>query len=379
MITALVTGSEGFIGRNLIEGLEKVPGLRIVKFDVGDQREVLHAGLKTADVVFHLAGVNRPEKEEEFATGNAGLTEAIVSELLSAERRPLLVLSSSIQAEQQNPYGKSKQLAESSVERYGKAGGGSVIFRLPNVFGKWSRPNYNSAVATFCYNIARGLDITISDPNRHVELVYIDDVVQAFTGLLTDLAFTGVRRPDVGPVTRISLGSLVAELRGMHEVRSSLRLPDMADHFRRCLFATYLSFLPPDGFAYQLVERQDNRGSLAELLKSPHFGQIFISRTRPGIERGNHYHNTKFEKFCVVEGEAIIRFRHLHSTEILSYPVKGSEFRVVDIPPGYTHSIENVGKGEMVVLFWASEPFDPATPDTYAKLVRAPEKTMGPE
>jgi len=378
MTTILITGADGFIGRNLVEALRRMSGVELITYDLGYPDETLRNGLAGADVVFHLAGVNRPEKEEEFQVGNADLTVSITSELVRREKKPMLVLSSSIQAEQDNPYGRSKLRAESAVEAYGDAGGCGVIFRLPNVFGKWSRPNYNSAVATFCRNIARGLDITISDPDRCVDLVYIDDVVKAFVGLLSPMLSSGVHRPAVEPVTRITLGNLVAELQGMHDIRTSLHLPDMADYFRRCLFATYLSFLPPDGFAYRLVERQDQRGSLAELLKSPHFGQIFISRTKPGIERGNHFHDTKFEKFCVVEGEAVIRFRHVQGNEVLSYAVKGNEFRVVDIPPGYTHSIENVGAGEMVVLFWASEPFDPKTPDTYSMPVSTQGKPKGP-
>jgi UDP-2-acetamido-2,6-beta-L-arabino-hexul-4-ose reductase len=375
MITALITGADGFIGRNLAQALSLLPELTTLKYDLQNRREDLSSALASADFVFHLAGVNRPQSESEFKTGNADLTNAIVSELLGRKKRPVLVMSSSIQAGQDNPYGRSKLLAESAVEAYGNAGGTGVIFRLPNVFGKWSRPNYNSAVATFCHNISRGLEISISDPKKTVELIYVDDVVKAFIGLLNPVPGSGVHRPVVGPITRIALGDLVAELRGMHDIRTSLRLPDMADDFRKCLFATYLSFLPTDGFAYQLVERQDQRGSLAELLKSPYFGQIFVSRTKPGITRGNHFHHTKFEKFCVVEGDAVIRFRHVEGTEVLSYPVKGNEFRVVDIPPGYTHSIENIGAGEMVVLFWASEPFDPATPDTYAMPVIAPEKS----
>jgi UDP-2-acetamido-2,6-beta-L-arabino-hexul-4-ose reductase len=278
----------------------------------------------------------------------------------------MVVLASSIQADLDNPYGRSKRKAEDSVEMYGKEGGGAVIFRLPNVFGKWSRPNYNSAVATFCYNIARGLDITVTDANRVVELVYIDDVVKSFVALLHDSGQAGTRRLAVDPVTKITLGELASELYRMRAVRTDLRLPDMNDRFRRCLFATYLSFLPTDSFDYQLTRHVDNRGALAEILKSPHFGQLFVSRTKAGVTRGNHFHNTKFEKFCVVEGEAMICFRAIAGTHVLSYKIRGDEFRVVDIPPGYTHSIENVGLSDLIVLFWSSEVFDPTSPDTYS-------------
>ncbi|MBN1398755.1 MAG: NAD-dependent epimerase/dehydratase family protein [Bacteroidetes bacterium] len=365
MKTILVTGSDGFMGRNLIEALNRIPETTVLKFDIPEKEEVLFSHLEKADAVFHLAGINRPQNEDEFTKGNADLTKRIVQSLLQRDKKPLLALSSSIQAALDNPYGRSKLEAEQAVEDYGAAGGNAVIFRLPNVFGKWSRPNYNSAVATFCHNIARGLDITVSDPKRVVELVYIDDVVKGFTSLLKGLEHSGVRRPEIKPVKSITLRDLVDEILRMRDIRTGLLLPDMNDSFRKALYATYLSFLPSAKFDYKLVKHEDPRGSLAELLKSPHFGQIFISRTKPGITRGNHWHDTKVEKFCVVEGHGIIRFRHVTSDEVLSYDIKGEEFRVVDIPPGYTHSIENVGGGEMVVLFWSSEPFNPEVPDTY--------------
>ncbi len=366
MKTILITGSDGFMGRNLIEALNRIPDITILKFDLAVQEESLFSYLERADVVFHLAGVNRPEREEEFTKGNADLTKRIVERLLQREKKPMLVLSSSIQAALDNPYGRSKLKAEEAVEQYGSSNGNAVILRLPNVFGKWSRPNYNSAVATFCHNIARGMDISISNPKNIVELIYIDDVVKAFVELLTDSVRTGTRYITAGPITKITLEELTNELYCLRDMRTKLLLPDMSDRFRRSLYATYLSFLPVDKFDYQLVKHEDQRGSLAELLKSSHFGQIFVSRTKPGITRGNHYHDTKVEKFCVVEGQAIIRFRHISGGEVLSYSVKGEEFRVLDIPPGYTHSIENVGTRDMVVLFWSSEQFNPNVPDTYA-------------
>jgi UDP-2-acetamido-2,6-beta-L-arabino-hexul-4-ose reductase len=366
MKTILVTGSDGFMGRNLIEALNRMPDITVLKFDIAEKEESLFSHLERADIVFHLAGVNRPEREEEFTKGNADLTRRIVERLLQRKNKPMLVLSSSIQAALENPYGRSKRQAEGALEDYGAAGGNAVIFRLQNVFGKWSRPNYNSAVATFCYNIARGIDISISDPKRVVELIYIDDVVKAFIGLLDEPEFSGIRNLSVNPVKSITLKELVDELVRMRNIRTELILPDIKDRFRKSLYATYLSFLPIDKFDYLLAKHEDPRGSLAELLKSPHFGQIFISRTKPGITRGNHHHDTKVEKFCVVEGQAIIRFRHVLNDEVLSYNVIGEEFRVLDIPPGYTHSIENVGTQELVVLFWSSEIFDVKNPDTYA-------------
>lgn len=364
MKTVLVTGADGFIGRNLKEALMRIPDIRFIGVDAVDGKDALDRALEVADVVYHLAGVNRPQHDEEYTAGNAGLTAEVVNRLASRTPKPLVVLASSIQAALDNPYGRSKRKAEEVLEEYGNTGGSSVIFRLPNVFGKWSRPNYNSAVATFCHNIARDLDIQVSDPQRVLELVYIDDVVNAFMELVEVRPAPGTSRLTVSPVKSITLGDLVAELHRMRDVRSTLILPDMNDRFRRCLFATYLSFLPTDGFSYELARHADQRGALAEILKSPHFGQLFVSRTKPGITRGNHFHHTKFEKFCVIEGNAVIRFRAVSGDRVLSYAVRGDEFRVVDIPPGYTHSIENVGTGEMIVLFWSSEMFDPAAPDT---------------
>lgn len=362
----LVTGSSGFIGKNLIATLRTRENIKIALFDVDDDDATLRQRLADADVIFHLAGVNRPQRDEDFEQGNADLTARIVGHLLKRRDKPLLVLSSSIQSELDNPYGRSKRKAEEAVEQYGKAGGNGVIVRFANVFGKWSRPNYNSAVATFCHNIARGLDITISHPKRIVELIYIDDVVSALVRLLEEPVSTGTRRLAVGPITKITLGDLVKELHGFRDIRTSLMLPDLNDRFRQALYATYLSFLSVDAFAYQLAKKEDQRGSLAELLKSPHSGQMFVSRTKPGFVRGNHYHHTKVEKFCVLEGKAIIRFRHILGDEVLSYNVAGDEFSVLDIPPGYTHSIENTGSTDLIVLFWASEILDPKAPDTFA-------------
>lgn len=366
MKNILVTGSEGFMGKNLCEALGRRSEISILKCDLRDTESTLFGHLDVADVVFHLAGVNRPRREEEFEEGNADLTRRIVSHLAPREHKPLLVFSSSIQAERDNPYGRSKRNAEQVLERYGSGGGRSVIARLPNVFGKWSRPDYNSAVATFCHNIARGLEITVSDPARVMELVYIDDVVSEFMKLLDRPVVPGVHWLTVSPVTSITLKDLVDEIYQMRDIRTALVLPDLHDRFRKALYATYLSFLPTDVFGYELTKREDQRGALAELLKSAHFGQIFVSRTKPGYVRGNHYHDTKVEKFCVIDGEAIIRFRSVLGGEVISYPVHGDEFRVVDIPPGYTHSIENIGTRELIVLFWASEIFNPQIPDTYA-------------
>ena len=367
MKKALVTGSGGFIGKNLIEGLRRCGDVEIKTFDIEDDIDRLSAHLKEADIVFHLAGVNRPEKVEEFETGNVVLTETIINILEGFKRNIPIVLSSSIQATLDNPYGISKKKAEDVLIEYSRKNNAKVyIYRFPNVFGKWCRPNYNSVVATFCYNISHGLDISISDTNNEIELVYIDDVVDEFLGVISQ------RDGDkdeyyhkIGRTFRITLGALAEKICQLRDMRKSLVVPDLSGDFMKCLHATYLSYLDKDDFSYKLDLKTDQRGGLAELIKSEHFGQIFVSTTHKGVIRGNHYHNTKVEKFCVLKGKAVIRFRHIFGDEVLSYHVSGENIEVVDIPPGYTHSIENLGDDEMIVLFWANQIFDPEKPDTY--------------
>jgi UDP-2-acetamido-2,6-beta-L-arabino-hexul-4-ose reductase len=360
----LVTGSAGFVGRNLCVALARTQDAELYQYDVDSPPADLESGLANADLIFHLAGVNRTKTVDEFQIGNAGFTEKICRKLLAAGRKPKIVLSSSVQAESDNPYGISKRAAEASIRRYTElSGAAGVAYRLKNLFGKWCRPNYNSVTATFCHNIAHGLPIQISDPRNLVDLTYIDDVVAAF---LTELADTrpGFRMAAPLPSREINLGDLAALITSFHDLRRTLMLPDFSQPFVRALHATYLSYLPADGFAYGLDSKTDNRGSLAEWIKQPGLGQIFISHTGPGITRGNHFHHTKIEKFLVVHGEAMIRFRQIQGEEVIEYPVTGDEYKVVDIPPGYTHSIENVGSGDLVTLFWASEIFDPKHPDT---------------
>lgn len=367
----LVTGSAGFVGKHLMEALGRRPGVQAIGYDLGSIPAVLEEGLARADVVFHLAGVNRPQNPDEFRTGNAGVTEALCSRLQALGRKPLVVFASSIQAALDNPYGLSKRQAEDALAQWAKSTGASVvIFRLRNVFGKWCRPNYNSVTATFCHNIAHDMPIEISDPNRELELVYIDDVVAGFLAVLDQPPRAGAcENREIPKFHKTSLGTLAAQIQSFRESRKSLLLPAFDDELTRRLYATYLSYLDGPDFAYHLDQKTDPRGSLAEFVKSPGAGQIFVSRTFPGITRGNHYHHTKTEKFLVVEGEAVIRLRQINRAEVIEHRVSGREFKVVDIPPGYTHSIENIGGTEMVVLFWASEIFDPATPDTCFKEV----------
>jgi len=367
----LVTGSKGFIGKNLIVVLKRRIDVDVIEHDLNSPAGLLEEGLAKADVIYHLAGVNRPERAEEFSSGNFDLTRQVCDGLRRLDRNPLFVLSSSTQAVLNNPYGLSKRQAEEAVFDFGRETGASVfVFRLHGVFGKWCRPNYNSVVATFCHNIARDLPIAISDPTREIELVYVDDVIRAFIGVMDGLLpVSDGKYCLVEPTYRISLSALAEMIKGFRGSRVSLVLPDISDPFVRALYATYVSYLPADSFAYALTQRIDPRGELAELLKSPHIGQIFVSRTRPGITRGNHYHDTKVEKFVVLEGDAMIRFRHILGGDVIEYPVSGREFRVVDIPPGHTHAIENVGQIDLIVLFWADEIFDPDIPDAFGMTV----------
>jgi len=365
----LVTGSKGFVGRNLCTVLSCRDDVQLYEYDINSNLETLDDAIRNADVIIHLAGVNRPEDPKEFETGNAGSLDDICSRLENLNHTPKIVLASSIQADLDNPYGKSKRLAEQILQGFATdTGAECVVFRFKNLFGKWCRPNYNSVTATFCHNIAHGLPVQISDPLRTIDLTHIDDVVKALVGEVASKT-PGFRFAQDLPSKCISLGELASKIRGYHNTRVNLELPDFSSKFEKALYGTYLSYLNEAQFEYKLEKRSDPRGSLAEFIKSPAAGQVFVSRTKPGIIRGNHYHHTKAEKFLVLEGEAVIRFRRIDQDEILEYPVNGDNYQVVDIPPGYTHSIENVGKGVLVTLFWTSETFDPENPDTnYAEV-----------
>jgi UDP-2-acetamido-2,6-beta-L-arabino-hexul-4-ose reductase len=369
----LITGADGFVGKNLAVGLVRADGLEILKYDLASTEQELNEFLSVADIIFHLAGVNRPGDPSEFNKVNAGFTDEICKRLMELGRNPKIVLASSIQAELDNPYGSSKLAAEQTIKEYSeKTGAAGVVFRLKNLFGKWCRPNYNSVTATFCYNIAHGLPIQISDPANVVDLTYIDDVVEAF---IRELTFRpdekGFRIAEPLPSFKITLRELSGQITQFHQHRQTYHLPDFSSPFVRSLYATYLSYLEPQECSYRLDIKSDNRGSLAEFIKTPFMGQIFVSRTKPGITRGNHHHATKTEKFLVVEGQAIIRLRNIVDDRLVEFEVRGSDYAPVDIPPGYTHSIENVGATDLVTLFWSSEVFNPEKPDTTFLPVRS--------
>ena len=372
MRKVLVTGASGFIGKSLVLAMGRIEGIEVSESDIDTPAGVLSRALFNCDAVFHLAGVNRPKDMDEFEKGNVGSLEFLLAELEDKKKKPLVVLASSRQAVLDNPYGRSKLKAERLLLDFARRTGTLVrIFRLPGVFGKWCRPNYNSVVATFCYNIAHGLPIVIADPAVELDLVHIDDVIMSFLEILNG---HGRVDPDgfnlVDPVFNITVGQLAHLIKDFHESRQELTVPDFSDHFTRCLFSTYVSYLPTDNFAYALKQHADSRGVLAEIFKSGCFGQIFISRTAAGAIRGDHYHDTKVEKFFVLEGEALIRFRDIQCDDVIEYKISGEEFRVIDIPPGYTHNIKNIGSTALVVLFWAFEPFDPRREDTFPLPVR---------
>jgi len=369
MKTVLVTGSEGFIGKNLIVRLKELDNVEIKSFDKEEDADTLKKFLKESDFIFHLAGVNRPEKVEEFKKVNTGLTKSVIDLLEEMNKKIPIVITSSIQAELDNPYGKSKKMAEDELIKYSKKNRVPVyIYRLPNVFGKWSRPNYNSVVSTFCYNICHNIDIIISDSEKELELVYIDDVVEEFISLLNrkNVDFHQYHY-NIKRTFKITLGELADRLYEIRDIRNTLTMPDLSNDFTKYLHATYLSYLDKDDFSYKMDSKEDNRGNFTELIKSNSFGQVSISRSKKRVIRGNHYHNTKNEKFCIIRGKAVIKLRNILDDRIISCYVSDKRIEIVDIPPGYTHSIENLteGDGEMVLLIWANEIFDPKNLDTY--------------
>ena len=373
----LITGAKGFVGRNLVEALknirdkkDKTSGLNsdlvIYEYDVDTQESLLEEYCKDADFVFNLAGVNRPEKEEDFIKGNFGFASTLLDTLEKYNNKCPVMLSSSIQASLDNPYGKSKKAGEDLFFEYSKRTGAKVlVYRLPNVFGKWCRPNYNSAVATFCHNIAHELPIIVNDRNYMMTLVYIDDVVNE---LINALIGKENRKDDfceVSVIHKITLGEIVDLLYSFKNSRNDLSVVDTSDLFANKLYATYLSYLPEDNFSYPLKMNCDERGSFTEILRTKECGQFSVNISKPGITKGNHWHNTKNEKFVVVSGKGVIRFRKIGDDKVIEYFVSGDKIEVIDIPTGYTHNIENLGDSDMVTFMWANECFNPDKPDTF--------------
>lgn len=362
----LVTGSKGFIGSNLVVRLSEMAAYEVLGFDYEDSLAELEEKVCRADAVIHLAGVNRPKDVKEFETGNADLTARLCDLIAATGRRIPLILSSSVQAGLANPYGESKLAAEHAAEALAENTGNPVmIYRLPNVFGKWCRPNYNSVVATFCHNIANDLPIKVNDPSTLLNLVYVDDVVSSFMDGLK-CSTEGLCRRDVAPVYSIALGDLATQIESFKACRQSLVSERVGRGLIRALYSTYVSYLPPTKFTYDVPRYGDERGVFVEMLKTQDSGQFSFFTAHPGITRGGHYHHTKTEKFLVIKGVARFGFRHVVSGECFESFTSGDKPQVVETVPGWTHDITNVGDDEMVVMLWANEIFDREHPDTIA-------------
>ena len=365
----VITGANGFIGKNLQLRLAELGHADVVGITRATPPQAVQQALAAASFVFHLAGVNRPQDPAEFATGNAGLTQAVCEALAAAKNRVPMLLASSTQALQDNPYGRSKLAAEEAVRGYGAATGAPVhVIRLPNVFGKWCKPNYNSAVATFCHNIARDLPIQVNSPAAPVTLVYVDDVVERFVQLM-DGADAGADASGFATVTpqyTTAVGALAAQIQAFKNSRSSLISERVGTGLVRALYATYVSYLPVENFAYPVPQYADARGVFVEMLKTPDAGQFSYFTAHPGITRGGHYHHTKSEKFLVIKGQARFKFRHMQTGQAHELLTSGSQPEVVESVPGWTHDITNVGADEMIVMLWANEVFDRERPDTFA-------------
>ncbi len=362
----LVTGAQGFIGKNLLVHLNEVEHFSKLTFSRENSVEELQDLVDRADAVIHLAGENRPTDVSAFNEVNAGLTQSLCRAIRSTGRKIPLVLASSIQADQDNLYGKSKLAAEESVLNLAKETGNPVsIYRLPNVFGKWCKPNYNSVVATFCYNISHDLPIQVNDPTTQLRLVYVDDVIEEFLRAI-QFESNGVSRPTVQPEYSIALGELADQIKAFKNCRNSLMSESVGEGLTRALYATYVSYLDPQQFSYSLPQYGDERGVFVEMLKTKDSGQFSFFTAHPGITRGGHYHHTKTEKFLVIKGSARFGFRNVVTDQTCEIVTTGDHPQVVDTVPGWTHDITNIGDDEMVVMLWANEVFDRERPDTVA-------------
>jgi len=375
----LITGAKGFVGKNLVsqlknikEGKEKTfalnPNLELFEYDMDTDPALLEKYCSEADFVFNLAGVNRPKDEKDFMSGNFGFATTLLNTLKKYHNSCPVMISSSIQAALENPYGRSKKAGEELMFSYAKETGAKIlVYRFPNVFGKWCRPNYNSAVATFCYNIAHDLPIQVNDPAHEMSLVYIDDVVsELINALMGEENMNGIYA-KVPIDYHTTLGEISDLLKSFKESRVNLSIPNMADPFTKKLYSTYLSYLPEDKFSYPLKMNIDDRGSFTEILRTMDRGQFSVNISKPHITKGQHWHHTKNEKFVVVSGKGVIRFRNMNKPDakVIEYFVSGDKIEVVDIPTGYTHNIENTGDTDMITFMWCNECFNTDKPDTF--------------
>lgn len=371
----LVTGAKGFIGKNLIAELRNRKYEEIYEFDRDTDISLLDFYCSNCDFIFHLAGVQRPKEEKEFMEGNFGFTSILLDLLKKYRNTCPIVVSSSIQASLDNPYGKSKKAGEDLMFTYAEETGAKVmIYRFPNVYGKWNKPNYNSAITTFCYNISRNLEIKVNCRDTVMHVVYIDDL---FDELISAMEGKGTKfgkfyRVPVEDET--TLGHIVDLLYSFKESRNNRSIPNMNNHLERSLYSTYLSYLPEDQFGYLLKMNMNQHSSFTEIIRTLDRGQFSVNISKPGITKGNHWHHTKNEKFLVVSGHCLIQFRKIDSDEIITYDVSGEKLEVVDIPCGYTHSITNIGDTDSVTFMWCNECFDPNHPDTFFLEVKKNEK-----
>lgn len=362
----LVTGAKGFVGRNLILELKNQGYTDILEYDIDTDPSWLDDFCAQADFVFHLAGVNRPKDQSEFMEGNFGFTSTLLEKLKEHRNTCPVMISSSTQATLDNPYGQSKKAGEELLFSYSRETGAKVlVYRFPNVFGKWCRPNYNSAIATFCNNIACSLPIQVNDRSVVMNLVYIDDVVQELLRAVQGIAAQVGEYCSVPVFYAYTLGEIADLIQSFKASREERSIPDMSNAFISKLYSTYLSYLPDDQFGYPLKMNIDNRGSFTEFIRTADRGQVSVNVSKPGITKGNHWHHSKNEKFLVVSGKGVIRFRKVGSDMTIEYPVSGERLEVVDIPTGYTHNIENIGDTELVTVMWVNECFNPDKPDTY--------------
>lgn len=369
----LITGANGFVGKNLQLHLAERKDVQMVCFTRDDDVAQLPALLQGVDFVFHLAGVNRPQDPQEFVSGNVDLTQALcqaVGAVADATGKPApIIYTSSAQAGRDNPYGQSKRGAEEALQAAARSHRVPVhIFRLPNVLGKWCKPNYNSVVATFCHNIARGLPIQVNDPAAPVTLVYVDDVIERFVQLMdgADAAVGADGFATVAPQYTSTVGELARQIQAFKDSRATLMTERVGTGLVRALYATYVSYLPVESFAYTVPQHVDQRGVFVEILKTPDCGQFSYFTAHPGITRGGHYHHSKTEKFLVITGQARFKFRHMQTGQCHELVTTGEKAEVVETVPGWTHDITNIGSDEMVVMLWANEVFDRTNPDTFA-------------
>lgn len=366
----LITGADGFVGKNLIAFLSEHKSFEIIKFTKDNNEKDLLNILPTIEFIFHLAGVNRPKNEIEFKEGNTDFTKKLCDTLFTLKKAIPILYSSSIQAELSNAYGKSKYDAEQILIDYSKKlHVNTYIFRLPNVFGKWAKPNYNSAVATFCYNISQGLPIQVNDPNAKLNLVYIDDVIFNFYKVLTN-QISDAPYVSIKPIYQTTVGFVASQINHFNSSRQSLITEKVGEGLVRALYSTYVSYLTPKQFSYKLVKHTDARGVFVEFLKTKDSGQFSFFTAHPGVTRGGHYHHSKTEKFLVIKGKAKYGFRQIITNEYHEIFSSSENPEVVETIPGWAHDITNIGDDEMVVMLWANEIFDKEQPDTFASGVK---------